>query len=276
MARPFPPRRAFPLAESVVMLRWTTAVAAGCNLMFGAVTARAQMRASGQSLRMDVGVAASTRTDAAVSPDRFDGFGSDLGMTYLVRAKHADLRLAARGGVRALRSLTASGVAQSTERTTQADLTLDAFRAPPSATSRLELGFEARAGGLLIAHRPPDAGSTWFGFATATLGPAFAWSRVSRLGALELTGGAAAIGLVVQPYESLRSVSPPSGARGATVASLQSFQTALHYVPRRIGIGSRVSYEYRAALLRYAGDSPVRELTQALSIALALGGGPPE
>ena len=242
--------------------------------MFVAVRAGAQIRSPAQSLRMDVGVASSARSDAAVSPDRFDGLGSDLGVTYLVRAKGTDVRMAARGGFRTLRSLTPNGAARSTERTTQAELGFDAFRAQPATALRPELGLEAGASGLLIAHRSPSAGATSFGFAAATLGPAFVWPHANRLGMFELTGGVAAIGFVVQPYESLRSVSPPPSARGATIASLQSFRTALRYQPRGSGIGSRLSYEYRAGLLRYAGDSPVRELTQALSVGLALGGEP--
>ena len=257
------------------MSRSTTAIAVGCSLMLGAVAARAQTRPSTQSLEMDLSAASSARTDAAVSPNRFDGFGSDLAVTYSGRLKRADLRVTARGGFRALRSLTPSGVAQSTERTAQAEVVLDAFRAPPPALLRPELGVEVRAGGLLIAHQSPGVGSTSFGFAAATLGPAFVWPHANRLGLFELTGGIAAIGLVAQPYENLRNVSPPPVTRGATIASLQSFQTALRYSPRGTWLGSRFSYEYRAGLLRYAGDSPVRELTQALSVGLALGGRSP-
>jgi hypothetical protein len=256
------------------MSRSTIAVAVGCSLMLGTVAARAQTRPT-PSLQVDLGAASSARTDAAVSPDRFDGFGSDLGLTYLAHLKHADFRATARGGFRALRSITPSGAAQSSERTAQAEVVLDAFRPPPTALLRPEIGLEVRAGGLLIAHRSAAVGSTSFGFGAATLGPAFVWPHANGLGIFELTGSVAAIGLVVQPYENLRSVSPAPVTRGATIASLQSFQTALRYTPRATWLGSRFSYEYRAGLLRYAGDSPVRELTQALSVGLALGGPSP-
>ncbi|MFI5228268.1 MAG: hypothetical protein ACHQWU_04320 [Gemmatimonadales bacterium] len=251
----------------------TTPFAVVCSVMLGVVAAGAQSPSSNGSFSIAAGVGQSARSDAAVSPDRFDGFGPDIALAYRMRAGHADVRLEATAALRSLGAGAAGGAGGPTERTSQGGLDALVLAARGQGTPALELGIDAGVTGALIDHRLAGSSASSFGFAAATLGPAAAWSRGAGPGTLELTVATSIVSLVMQPYEALRDVTPVPPMRTATIASLQAIQASLRYDPaaRRAGRRGRFSYQYHIAVFHYGSDSPVRELTQALSVGVAWG-----
>lgn len=241
-----------------------------CAVLAGRALAQHDTVSSASRLVLSGGIDQDDRVDFTASPVRHDGRGFNLGLEYQTRMGPLSVDALLDGGGQHLSSLAAQPA--STERLVQGAFAL-ALERPINATRSASDGF---AVGLAVdasvvvtttGYTDPDATSSSYMLALATLGPSAAWTRAWSGSVVQFRLSTPVIGLVDHPYSDLKVPSAAVDFRAASIGSLRGLTGMVSYAPtdgRRFGL----TWTYRVGLVRYDDVQPVRAVSQMLTVGL--------
>jgi hypothetical protein len=254
----------------VTMLRppWKTVLS--CLSIVAASHVGAQATACAPtSATLAAGIGQSDRVDMTASPMQFGGRGLDLSGSFEHSRGAFCILATGRGGAKTLRAVSASGASERLMDGDASVAVLRSFGDGESSTRVFAVGAEVRGALALTKHAYADFGRTVSSFrlGMVSLGPVLRWRERIGSGFAMAQLSSPAIAAVDHPYSAVITDGSSPNLRITSVNRLRGGDLLVAYEPfayRSMSLRAM----YNASVLRYDDESPVRALTQSLTLGI--------